>query len=66
MWCLCVFSQSNDERDISDENGEEAEDQINCENKGQYLHARILLCWQQQWVFLSTGQLLNFFLHYIY
>lgn len=49
---LCVFSQSNDdERDIPDENGEEAEDQINYEDKGQYLYARtgrILLCWQQQ------------------
>lgn len=51
MLCLCVSSQSNDERDIPDENGEDAEDQINCENKGQYLYARIgriLLCWQQQ------------------
>ncbi|XP_048032260.1 ensconsin isoform X18 [Megalobrama amblycephala] len=26
--------KSNDERDIPDENGEDAEDQINCENKG--------------------------------
>lgn len=51
-YVVCVFSQSNDdERDIPDENGEEAEDQINCEDKGQYLYARtgrILLCWQQQ------------------
>lgn len=51
LCCVFVFSQSNDEKDISDENGEEAEDQINCENKGQFVHARngrILLCSQQQ------------------
>lgn len=51
LFCVCVFSQSNDERDFADENGEEAEDQIYCENNGQFVYARngrILLCWQQQ------------------
>lgn len=32
-----MFSQSNDEKDIPDEDEEEAEDQINCENKGQFV-----------------------------
>lgn len=56
MLCLCVSSQSNDERDIPDENGEDAEDQINCENKGQYLYARIgriLFCWQRLSLFIA-------------